>query len=129
MAHVWKVVGFASILLLGSAVVGCCGCKKRYRCKATATYAGKAWEGSGVHMEVEGEAKKAAFEDLCSRYCSTEDPVVVKAIAKAMTNPGDEKERHEAMRTESVRNAIHACRGTCSTTATPVYTCKHSGVY
>jgi len=120
----------AALLALAAIAVTGCGLKKRYRCTATATYAGQPVRGRGSDFDDEATARKYAQDDLCSEYCNDRDPAVDAAVKlKLGRAPKDITERLSAVHNPPVLTVYDACRAACKAAAGPVtMTCEHSGI-
>jgi len=132
-----SVIREATALVLLGAIVSTgllaegCGLKRRHRCSATASYAGKSRVGRGDDFDSEARAKELARSDLCAEYCRSEDPDVEAAYQK-VKNPKDTGlERLSAIHNEPVRSVLNACKSRCDgavASATFAYTCEYSGL-
>lgn len=125
-----------AIILLGAIAGGGlltagCGLKKRNRCTATASYAGKDRVGHGDNFEAEAPAKDAARADLCAEYCRSEDPDVEAAYQKVKGAKDTRVERLNAVHNEPVLPVLNACKSRCDAAmaTTPIaYRCENSGL-
>jgi hypothetical protein len=115
----------------GGFLAGGCGLKKRYRCSATASYAGKDRVGHGNDFDSEPRARELARADLCAEYCRSEDPDVEAAYQKVKGPKDTNLERLSAIHNEPVLSALNACKTRCSSAmaaATFEYSCEYSGL-
>lgn len=125
-----------ALILLGAITSGGllaagCGLKKRHRCSATASYAGKDRVGHGNDFDSEVRAQELARADLCVEYCRSEDPDVEAAYQKIKGAKDTNLERLSAIHNEPVLSTLNACKTRCeaaTSTASFQYSCEYSGL-
>jgi hypothetical protein len=130
-----RLTGAAALMAVAvaGAVLPGCGLKKRHRCTASASYAGRTISGRGDDLDDVARARSLAQQNLCIDYCDNQDPVVDAAARTTLGRaPQDTVERINTVRNPPVKTIHDACIAACTKATATVqvdYKCERTGIF